>query len=356
MKQHTNNENGSTIIIIIALTIILNIALAAVLFSSRHLTNKTGIKRVKTSVINIAEAGKERLYAQVSWGHYIPKADTQETVYSKTPFQNGSYTVACRTNTTHDSLWVRSRATEGTITTTIETIASLVPDITIMFPPVRGAVTSRSRITVKGNIEIDGRDYDTSNTQIGSGTFGVSTCDSIFLSGSATIGGNDQIPVNDKNLEPVRSVVVDEMASVDPVFASPEAFLGLPAGALDAYKVSTLTTPFRGLVYLTNNYVGPVHFGESYGILIIHNPLKSAELQITDGTFRGLIIVDRMAKISGNATILGAVVTLSESEVSTFGTGTAVIHYSKKVLENLQFYCSNLRKKVQETAWKEVAN
>ncbi len=347
------NNKGSTLIPVIIIAIVLNIALAVFFFSTRNTTKSANVKRIKTSAFNIAEAGKEDLYSQVSWRKYTPKPDTVETVFSGHPFQTGKYTVICRSNASLDTLWVTSKGVENNNSTIIETVAWLRPDVTINFPPILGAVTSRSRITVKGNIEIDGNNYDTNNTYKDAGIYGISTCDSMALSGSATVGGNGVAPVNDKNLAPVQETVADEKIPIDGRFTSPEAFLGLPNGALDDYVVTSLTAPFRGLYYLKEPYVGPVHFEKSYGILIVHNEYKNAELQIVDGTFCGLIITDRMAKISGNAIILGGVVTLCEGEVSTFGTGTALIRYSKIALQSLTAYCSNLRKKVQEVSWKE---
>jgi hypothetical protein len=353
IMKSLKNDRGSTLITVIIIAIVLNIVLAVFFFSTRNTSKSAGAKRIKTSVFNIAEAGKEALYSQVSWRKYTPKANTIETVFSNQTFQSGKYTVECRSNALLDTLWTISKGVESNDSTTIETVAWLHPDFPINFPPILGAVTSRSRITVKGNIEIDGRDYDTSNIMIDNGIYGISTCDSMLLSGSATVGGNGIAPVNDKNLDPVQETVADEKIPVDGRYASPEAFLGIPAGSLENYRVTTLPTPFCGLYYLTESFVGPVHFGNSYGILIIHNEYKNAELQIVDGTFRGLIITDRMAKISGNAVILGGVVTLCEGEVSTFGTGTAVIRYSKQALLSLTAYCNNVRKKVQEVSWKE---
>jgi hypothetical protein len=348
------NNHGSTLIVVIIMAIILNIAFAAYFFSTKHTTKVAGTKRVKTSTFNIAEAGKENIYSQVSWRKYAPKIDTVETVFSSYPFQSGAYTVTCRTNASRDTLWVTSKGVENNQTTTIQTVSYLSPDFLFNFPPVIGAVTSRSKITIKGNIEIDGNNFDTSGVFVDAGIFGISTCDSMFLSGSATVGGNSQPPVNDKNLASVRTTVAKEFAAIDGRYASPEAFLGLPPGSLDNYKVASLPTPFRGLYYLEGPFVGPVHFENSYGILIVHNAYKDAELQINNGTFCGLIITDRMAKISGNAIILGGVVTLCEGEVSTFGTGTAKIKYSKMALQSLNAFCNNIRKKVQEVSWKEV--
>lgn len=339
---------------VLVIGVILNIIIATIMISVRDSGSKSRLRKSKSTVINIAEAGKEYLYGQLRWGAFKPSPNIRTTLCTNKKFENGNFTVSCSTNNLIDTVWVRSTAGFQNVTTTIKTVARLTPHIGIPFPPVRGALTARSRITVRGNIEIDGRDYDSSNVLIGTGLFGVSTCNILIMEGSANVGGNGIAPQSKTTFETIRSSVSQEYAPVESYFFSPEQFLGLPPGTLDEYKVTTLTTPFKGLVYLTSDYVGPVHFGNSSGILIVHNNYKTAELQITDGTFRGLILTDKMAKISGNALILGAVVTLCEGEVSTFGTGSAVIRYSSKVLSDLQNYCGNLKKKISQVSWEEI--
>lgn len=349
-------EQGSAMIAVLAIALILNVTILVFYLTTKKATTSSGTRRVKTSVLNIAEAGKERLYGEVRNNIFKPKPDSTITAYDSELFSQGSYTVSCRANSIADSIWVRSTGREETDSSTIEVIAQIEPDLKIPFPPIRGAVTARSRITVKGNIEIDGRDYDSTNTLITpvAGTYGVSTCDSVFLVGSASVGGNTVAPVGTKTFPSVQTEVAQERAPIDSTFDSPEAFLGLPPGALNSYRSSDPNLPpFRGLIYKTVD-VGPVHFDNSYGILIVHNSSKDAELMINTGTFRGLIIADKMGKIAGNAAILGAVVTLAEGEVSTFGTGSAVIHYSSQILNLLSDYCTNIKRKVTELSWKEV--
>jgi hypothetical protein len=182
----------------------------------------------------------------------------------------------------------------------------------------------------------------------------VSTVGSVTQQGSATIGGNGLAPVV-AAVEPR----IEQAVPLATVPATPEEVFGLPAGALDEYKVSALTTPFHGIVYVTADHVGPVHFtdnstGEgSSGILIVHNASRTAELQIRDGEFKGLIITDEMDKFDGDAELLGCTITLSDSEVSTFGTGNARLFYSPQILSNLRRYCSNLRRGVETISWKE---
>jgi len=348
------NNNGNVVISVLVIGVILNLIIASFMISSRDSTRKSQTRRYRSNLINIAEAGREHLYGQIQGGTFKPVKNKRVIYCTNKPFENGSFSVSCSTNFSSDTIWVNSAAVFQGRMTIVQSVARLFPHISLPFPPVRGALTARSRITVKGNIEIDGSDYDTSNIMAGPGTLGVSTCNLLLLEGSASVGGKGIAPLSKQEFENIRSLVSEENASVEPFFASPEAFLGFPEGTLDAYKSSSLNTPFHGLVYLTQDYVGPVHFDNSSGILIVHNQYKDAELQITNGIFKGLIIADKMAKIDGNALILGAVVTLCEGEVSTFGTGSAVIRYSSQVLSNLSKYCENLKKKVEQIAWDQV--
>lgn len=346
------NQKGTAIVAVLAIAVILNIALMAIFFSTKHTSKKSGIRRSKTTALNIAEAGKEHLYGQVRWGVFKPQPDSMVNAYTDYAFQNGTFSVACSSNAAVDTIWARSTGNELQSTSVVNVVAALSPNINIPFPPVRGAVTSRSSITVRGNIEVDGRDYDTSNVLVGPGLYGVSTCVLLSIQGSASIGGNGIEPAEKAAFESVRDSVAQEGASVEPIFSSPEAFLGFPEGALDEYKTTTLTTPFSGLMYLTND-VGPVHLGNSYGILIVHNKYRTARLQVNTGVFRGIIICDEMQKFTGNATIIGAIVTLRDGDVSTDLTGTVDVHYSTQVLSNLNKYCKNLMKKVTEISWRE---
>ncbi len=348
------NNRGSSLIFVVSLAVLLNIVFASIYFTVNRTQKSTSEKKNHTSTLTLAEAGKEKLYGEISQKTFIPTPDTRIDAYSNFTFGKGSFSVNCLGNTALDTVWIESTGKENTSISTINVIAAIQPDVNIAAPPVRGAVMARSNIIVKGNINIDGRDHDTNGVVINTGVYGVSTCQTLSVQGSSTIGGNGLAPVDKNTIDPVRSTVAEENAPVSGLFQSPEAFLGLPPGALDNYKVSSLTTPIHGIVYLTNDNVGPVHFGDSYGILIVHNSSKSAELHITDGNFKGLIITDLMAAINGNTLVIGAVTTLNDGEVSTFGTGTADILYSSYVLNNLNKYCPNIKKKITELSWKEV--
>lgn len=348
------NNKGSTLILVVSLAIILNIVFLSIYYSVGRTQKASGTNRIQTSALTLAEAGKEKLYGEITQMIYKPAANTRQNVYANLAFGKGSFSVSCSSNATLDTVWIESSGKENSSLAKINVVASIGPDVTINAPAIRGAIMARSSIIVKGNINVDGRDHDTTGAVIDSGVYGVSTCGILSIVGSSTIGGNGVVPVDKNAIDPVLTLVTEQNAPVSPLFHSPEAFFGYPQGALDKYVVPTLVTPIKGIVYLKNNYVGPVHFGNSSGVLIVHNSTYNAELQITDGYFKGLIITDLMAKIDGNAKIVGAVITLNSGEVSTFGTGTAEILYSSYVLDNLAKYCVNIKKKVKEVSWKEL--
>jgi hypothetical protein len=347
------NNKGSTLVFVLSLAIVLNIVFVSVYLSVNHTQKASGTKRVQVSALALAEAGKEKLYGAITQKTFIPVQNTRVSVYTDVQLNKGKFSVTCSSNVYLDTFWIESIGQENTNSTTISVVASMRPSINLPSHPVKAAVTARTSIVVKGNINIDGRDHDTDGVVIDAGLYGVSTCDSLFIEGSATVGGSGVAPVDKSVISTVRSTVAEEEVAVTAQLNSPESFLGLPAGSLDSYKTTLLTTPMNGLVYVTNS-AGPVHFDSSSGILIVHNSAKNAELQITNGYFKGLIIVDLMAKISGNAKIVGAVVTLNDGEVSTFGTGTADILYSSYVMANLGKYCKNIKNKVNEISWKEI--
>lgn len=348
------NNKGSTLIFVVSLAIILNIVFLAVYFSVGRTQKASGTKRLQTNALMLAESGKEKLYGEIVQMTYRPTALSRVNVYSDYAFGNGTFSVNCSSNATLDTVWIESTGKENSSLSKVSVVASVEPDVVINAPAIRGAIMARSSIIINGNINVDGRDHDTTGAVINPGVFGVSTCNLLYVSGSSSVGGNGTAPVDKHTIGPVLNVVCEQNAPVLPLFQSPETFLGFSEGELDKYVVPSLVTPMKGIVYLKNSYVGPVHFDSSFGVLIVHNSARNAELQITNGFFKGLVITDLMAKINGNATVLGAVITLNDGEVSTFGNGSADILYSEYVLNNLSNYCLNIKKKVKELSWKEI--
>jgi len=347
------NSKGSSLIFIVSMAIILNIVFITVYMTITKTQKASGEKRLQTSAISLAEAGKEKLYGEITLKTFTPTALTKVTVYSDHQMSSGSFTVKCSSNTAIDTVWIESIGKDKTSQIGIAVVAAVTPAVIVNTPPVRGAVTARSDVNVSGNITLDGRDHDTAFNVVDNGLFGVSTCTNLnFTSGSAQVGGGGQAPVDRSDTTGLTNTISEQKVPPTALLSTPEAFLGLPAGALNEFQSSTLTTPFHGIAYITNS-IGPVHFDNSSGILIVHNAFKTAELTINDGTFTGLIIADMVGTVNGKADILGGVVTISETDMSTFGNGSANIMYSSYVMNNLGRYCTNVKKRVTELSWKE---
>lgn len=346
------NSNGSALISVLLMAIILNLVFMAVYMAVSRTQKMTGKNRVTTSALTIAEAGKERLYGEIAHKIFTPTPGAKVTAYTNTPLGNGFFSVSVQSNMAIDRIWVESIGKVNSLQSKIECIASIQPEINFNFPVgIGAAIVANGDVDLLGNIIIDGRDHDTNGVVIGPGGFGVSTCDQLSTGGSSSVGGKGIAP-GKKGAEPG---TYEENLPEDTRFDSPEAFLGLPPGALDKYKTNNPQIPINGIVYVTASDYDLKHLGNSYGILIVHNVFGNANLKLNTGEFKGLIIVDQMNKINGNATIKGAVVTLRKAS-STFGNGNAEILYSSMILNNLGKYCPNVNRIVREESWKEVPN
>jgi hypothetical protein len=165
------------------------------------------------------------------------------------------------------------------------------------------------------------------------------------LDGNPTYAGNDPPYV---------------VADPSPTPVTPEEVLGLPAGALDDLRrtpaefAADPVVPLEGIVYITGDFGTGAGSGpglDGTGVLIVHNPLfdprehdpadplydpsrvadpryRPAVLgNKTGGTFRGVVIADRIDKFTGQATVYGSVVTLSRTHGSSLA-GKARIQYS----------------------------
>jgi hypothetical protein len=357
LLRNQNNNNGGSLIAVLIIAVVGMIMLQMLTFSSRSTVKKSGHHIAKMSSLNIAEAGKEDFYSKIRSGKFKPQPNTYTTISSDRPFAGGTFTVTCETGANPEILNIRTSGVIRGETTNVEITALFAPEIpTDLSKNVGGAIISRYDVDINGSCTVDGNDYDSLNILIPSktGVYGVWTCMSLTLQGAASTGGNGQTPVDRKDLPAWRSVVAYENAPVPASLSSPEAFLGVPSGSLEKFRTSNLTTPFHGIVYIDQD-IGPVHFGNSSGILIVHNATKTATLKANGGTFKGLIICDDIDKINGGLDILGAVVSLSESTGNWDFNGNSSIHYSSQVLDNLQNYCGNNEMHLDEQSWKEVA-
>jgi Tfp pilus assembly protein PilX len=231
------------------------------------------------------------------------------------------------------------------------------------------ALTTNSSANLTGNITIDGRNHTTNGTlQSDNGNTGactenkpaVTVTDStktISDQGSVLLNGHSDYVSNDPPY-----TTKDEGI----VYVTPEDVLGLEPGDLDSaiQDADSYTVPdsISGLVYIDGDYgstgIEGTNTVSGTGILIVHNPLynprehdpsdpmydaaKASNLEvygpanlgnINGGTFHGLIIADKINRINGNIDIIGAVVSLTEIDITLVGNGTARVLYSCSSLQ-----------------------
>jgi Tfp pilus assembly protein PilX len=261
-------------------------------------------------------------------------------------------------------VWVlESTATKGAVKA-VQRIRVAKVTMTVSAP---AALTSNSSTELSGNITIDGRNHTLNGTlDSDNGTTGacdenkpaVTLTDStkyIDDQGSVALNGHSDYASGDPEY-----TTKDESI----VYVTPEHVLGLDPGDLDSViqDAATYVVPdtITGLVYVDGDYGAGAAGGNNVtgtGILIVHNPLfnprehdtadpmyDSAKASdpayapanlgnINGGTFHGLIIADKIERINGNIDIIGAVVSLSEIDITLIGTGTAEILYSCSALQ-----------------------
>lgn len=352
------NNRGSSLIFVVSLAIILNIVFVLVYMTVSTTQKRTGVKRLNTNSIFLAEAGKEKLYADINTSTISLTPNQRKNIYTDYSLGTGTFSVSCSTNAAVDTAWIESWGKDQTSETGIGVVAAISSDAIFNPVPVVAAVTSRPSVDCKGSIDVDGRDYDSTGTVLKDpkGVNAISTCGTLSV-GTATglCGNNYCVPKKPSASE--LDIVSDQGVAVSSVLASPEAFLGVASGALNKYKIaeSAMTYPFHGVRYIEST-AGPLHIGGSSGVLIIHSAMKNASLQINGtGTFKGIVIVDEMDKMNGNITVVGAVACLADfAGAKMFGNGSAYVKYSSQVLNNLNKFITDGDKSVKELSWKEL--
>ena len=344
-------ETGSAMVFVMVLSFIAMIMISSFFFTSRYTIKKGGNRRIKVDVLNIAEAGKEEALAVLRNRSFNPWANQDTVLFSDKAFSSGTYTVRCLANSGIDTIHIISTGVIGSDSITIDVIASMHdPDSWRKW--VKGAITARTAVDLLGNIEVDGRDYDTTGGPTGTlhspvgGIYGVSSGGAVNAGGSSEIGGQTTAPTAPK----IAGVTVEEYIDTTGYPTTPEEVLGLPPGALDIYKTSSCpSSSFHGIVYTDKacDFAG--------GILICHNNTGTASLENYHGNFKGLIIADEDKHINGGATILGAIIFLGKTTGGNcIGNGGAVIHYSSKMLDNVtSTLTGTIRRKVTVVSWSE---
>ncbi|MBD3346307.1 MAG: hypothetical protein GF401_14730 [Chitinivibrionales bacterium] len=348
--RRIETTEGSVLITVIIVAVIGVIAALVTLRITNRIIETSKNKRVNVSLLNVAEASKEHLLANLRTKNFMPQANTRLIAAENQQNGQGNYTVSCSANTAMDSVWIRSVAVNDGKTRSIDVIASISPEFDFTITGVRGAVTACGFVRTIGTVTIDGRNHDADGNVIDDGLYGISTCNTVSQEGASKIGGNGTAPFTSAT-----SSEINQNADCTGYPTTPEEVLGILPGDLDEYKVASLPSgDFHGIYYLTNDY-GPIDFGVSSGIIICHNDTRSADFQVNNGVFGGIIIADRIDHFNGDAELIGAVITLAETGEEIFGNGTAIIKYCSSLVENIEEYCDNMNWEIKELSWRERA-
>jgi hypothetical protein len=331
---------------------------------------------VHTSPTYEAPIPPNRTQAQPCGGSTMGRQNSPDALTYKvflgwnTPLNEGSFHIFVRDNDDGDGNLLADVDSRCLVTVTASLpdgtqrqIEVLVNDFRVPAPTPPGAVNANADVNTLGNITIDGNDYDDVNyngAPLGSGVYGIVTKGGATVGGSSSTGGNGLLPPgNGEGANSIYRTYPDTPPpGMSPIPNNPDDVLGLPQGKLKekAQGKGTYFTdysaytswlsanggkiPGGSIVYLEVSNAGPPFdvgdsINEKSSILVIHNSTTSAQVKNVHGTFKGLIMADRIDKVNANGVILGAMYTFTASDPDLFGNGTAYIKMSSKALAKL---------------------
>lgn len=231
---------------------------------------------------------------------------------------------------------------------------------------VRGGFTAGGAVDLKGNPTMDGQHHDINGNPVTTGSNCKSGSLSAGMPGVYSTGTvDDHGSVNFNNSSGQNKV---ENAAAVPT--TPWGAMGIKLDKNDTTTVvsaqyqngpyfvdifpswpSLKTFGSSGLTgnqYYTSSSSNANITGN--GLLVLHNPnfdpatgANAAVLDANTGTFRGIIIADRIS-LRGNVTIIGAVISLSTLSTEATGAGTPSIEYSCQAIE--KFAAGQINKKL----------
>lgn len=236
-------------------------------------------------------------------------------------------------------------------------LSTMIQRFTIK-PPLDGALTGNTNINVQSAAAvIDGRNHDCDGNNP-SNTDSVSAATSPTGASGVSINKPENLVCAAGTGTACKGTSSTFPSTIGALLLGPTATT-TQIEAFNAYLESIKVTPaqaptsaFHGVLYVNGNYAQPPD--GSTGILIVHNTTDNANLgNFNGGTFKGVIIADKINKINGNAQIIGGIFgfgSAADGVAVDDVTGTPSIKYSKCVLDGLS---QNFPFEVVKGTWHE---
>lgn len=395
------NERGS----VLFLTAILSLLIAGMATAYSVIAYSevaTASKSLESKIaLNIAEAGIAAAVTELNANRDYDGGGIGTVSGS---LNSGTYSVTCAATGTPDEYSLTVNATFTTVKKGIQVIVALAT--TPVTAHVRGAITANGPVQTLGSIQVDGRDWNYTNTAIvGPGTNGISSRSTVTVGGASSVGGNGLAPIVNA---PAASGVFEQNAvwgdgidndhdgstdeeAYDGVDndgdgridedtigypTSPDAALGFAPNTLKetAQAQGTYVTskaqydallaanggnlPGGKVIYLDFDSLNPTAFGPAMNddpsIIVMHNAAGNALMKDLHGQFKGLIMADDIVHVNGDATILGAIWSFSPfTHGNAYGNGAAIVRFSSAVLANLPHVTSESTF-YEQKSWREV--
>ena len=389
MLRDLRNESGVVLAVALLVMVLLSALGASVLSLSAAEFNSSRLAEHRVKAFNLAEAAQGYARRALTLnldlnGDGITDqtqifTNNQPVVWDSTPLlanmqpgARGTVTIT-RHATDPELAVIISTATFGTATKTIEPTVRR-PDT--LASSARAALTANGPIASNGTIRIDGRDHDINGAIIlNNGTKGVVSASTYDQGGASKVGGTDADGYDHYVKKPADPSVVETNAiwddpatlQTETMPTNPDAVMGYSNGTLKGMALSgvngsqyvtdpaALTFPLSSITYVelpAGATWQDVDFGESSGILVVHNSGRNALFKnLNDGTFRGLIIADDIVHI--HAKIIGAIVSLTElpSAGNVIGNGSGDVLFSREALANV---IGPTQKIWPTVSWREV--
>jgi Tfp pilus assembly protein PilX len=386
------SEEGLSLVVVLVLICLLSLIGSFAMQRASVDVATSGNYKKSAQVLYIAEAGIEKARAELATktvnqalagadGKTGAGFDGDNGILSfggSVSFGKGTYGVTVTDNNDGDNnQWVdvdgifMVHSTGSMPDGSRRTIEVLLMKANAATPNFKATIMSRGPIDVNGNLDIDGRNYDTLGTLVNpaDGIFAVSSRATFGMSGAAQVGGTSLSGINYplSKSSATEQMVTEENATSWGNPATPDQFMGMTEGSLKTIAQSglngsqyvtnpgSLVFPLKGVTYVelpSGSTWQSMNFGASKGILVVHNSSTNAILKNTNGgTFKGIMIIDDL--IHTHNDIFGAIITLTPnpSEGNVIGNGSGAVRYSKLAI---QLALESIKQGVKVISWREL--